>query len=231
MRKVALVLSAFLLSLACVAGVAPAALAHEEVVIGDIKIVGGWVNEPPLVNQLNGIVVEVSRNSTGEPITNAVAQVVATLKKGVPTKTLELQPTEEPGVYVADIIPTQTGQYEVVFRGTISGQAIDDAQIEIEAVDDTRILEFPTRQVVDPSVPTELIEQLEAVISDLNSQVDRATVASEEAVKSAQAATEAAGQLRESADRAYLFGMVGVGIGVAAIIISVVSMSRKDAKA
>ena len=28
----------------------PNAFAHEELIVGDIKIVGGWANEPPLVN-------------------------------------------------------------------------------------------------------------------------------------------------------------------------------------
>jgi hypothetical protein len=224
MKKAALVVAlAALLSVSVFAGL-PAAVAHEETIVGDIKIVGGWVNEPPLLNQFNAIVLEVTRNSTGEPIINAVAQLDATVKKGTLTKSLDFRPTEEPGVYTADILPTQVGQYEVVFRGSIAGQAVN-TQVEIEDVEDTRALEFPPSQGSDPATD-EIVEQLQQVIADLTSQVDQATTASEEAVDSANVAAAAAEELKLSSDRAYLFGMVGVGVGVAGIIIGVMALTR-----
>lgn len=205
------------------------AFAHNETIVGDVKIVGGWVDEPPLVGQLNGIELHITVNSSGEAITNAVGQVEVSVQKGTVTKVLTFLPAEERGVYTADIIPTQTGQYAIVFRGTIAGQAIDK-QIEIEDVGDTRTLEFPPGQGSNP-ISEELIEQLQGVIADLNSQVEQATLASEEAVESARAATLAASELRESADRAYLFGMVGVGVGVAGVAIGVIALSKRESKA
>jgi hypothetical protein len=207
----------------------PDAMAHEETIVGDIKIVGGWVNEPPLVNQFNGIVLEISRNSTGDPITNAVAQLDVTIKKGTLTKSLDFQPTEEPGIYTADILPTQVGLYEVLLRGSIAGQQVN-TQIEIEEAEDTRPLEFPPRQDGGNPINEELIEQLQQVIAELNSQVDQATIAAEEAVESANGAVEASEELKTSADRAYLFGMVGVGVGVAGIIIGVMAITRTREK-
>ena len=225
MKKAApLVALAALLSVSVFAGL-PAAVAHEETIVGDIKIEGGWVNEPPLVNEFNGIELTITRNSTGEPIINAVAQLQATIKKGAPTKALEFLPTEEPGVYAADILPTQVGQYEVLFRGSIAGQALN-TQIEIEDVEDTRTLEFPPSEDTNNPIDDEIIQQLQQVIADLTSQVDQATSASEEAVDSANAAAAAAEELRLSSDRAYLFGMVGVGVGVAGIIIGVMALTR-----
>jgi hypothetical protein len=225
MKKAApLVALAALLTVSIFAGL-PAAVAHEETIVGDIKIVGGWVNEPPLVNQFNGIELTITRNSTGDPIINAVAQLDASIKKGTPTKPLEFLPSEEPGVYVADILPTQVGQYEVLFRGSIAGQTVD-TQIEIEDVEDTRTLEFPPSQGSENPIPEDLVQQLQQVIADLTSQVDQATSASEEAVESANAAATAAEELKVSADRAYLFGMVGVGVGVAGIIIGVMAFTR-----
>lgn len=225
MNKAALILLVVLSVLGLSLYSVPAALAHEETIVGDIKIVGGWVNEPPLLNEFNGIELTITRNSTDEPITNAVAQLDITVRKGTLTKSLDFQPSEEPGVYVADILPTQVGLYEVLFRGSVAGQAID-SQVEIEDVEDTRALEFPPRQGGNDPVSEEIIDQLQQVIADLTSQVDQATSASEEAVESANAATEAAGELKLSADRAYLFGMVGVGVGVAGIVIGVVAFSR-----
>jgi hypothetical protein len=229
MIKSALILAlAILLSIPIFTNL-PTAVAHEETIIGDIKIVGGWVNEPPLVNQFNAIQLTITHNSTGQPITNAVAQLDISIKKGTPTRALEFQPTEEPGVYAAEIFPTQVGQYEVLFRGSVAGQAVS-TQIEIEDVEDTRSLEFPPRDGNGNPIPEDIIEQLQQVIADLNSQVDQATSASEQAVESANEAVEAADELKVSADRAYLFGMVGVGVGVAGIIIGVMAFTRSREK-
>jgi hypothetical protein len=201
--------------------------AHEETTQGDIRIVGGWVNEPPLVGQFNGIELTITRVSDGQPITNAVAQLDVNVKKGAPTKSLEFQSTEEPGVYAADILPTQTGQYAIVLKGTIAGQAID-SQIEIEDVGDAARFAFPPSSTGGNEIPKEVIEQLQTVIADLAAQVDEANVAAEEAKTAAADSTEALTELKMAADRAYLFGMIGVGVGVAGIAIGVVALSRRE---
>lgn len=200
------------------------AMAHEEMVQGDISIVGGWANEPPLVGQFNGIELTITRVSDGQPINNAVAQLDISVKKGTPTKSLDFRPTEEPGVYAADIMPTQTGQYAIVMRGTIAGQAID-GQIEIEDVGDTATFTFPPS--TDDGVSEEVLAQLQTVITDLSAQVDEANIAAEEAKTAAASATEASADLKMAADRAYLFGMVGVGVGVAGIAIGVAALRRE----
>jgi hypothetical protein len=204
----------------------PPALAHEEMVRGDISIVGGWVNEPPLVDQLNGIELTITRVSNNQPISNALAQLDISVKKGAPTKPLDFQPQEEPGVYVATILPTQTGQYAVVMKGTIAGQAID-GQIEIEDVEDTARFNFPPAST-DGEIPTELIGQLQTVIADLAAQVDEANIVALEAKTAAASVTESSAELKMAADRAYLFGTIGVGVGVAGIAIGVAALSRRE---
>lgn len=202
------------------------ALAHEELCRNGICIVGGWINEPPLVNQLNGIELTITRESDGQPITNALAQLDVSVKKGGQTKPLEPDQQEEPGVYVATILPTQTGQYAVVMKGTIGGQAID-GQIEIEDVGDTARFNFPPASTDGP-LSGEIIEQLQTVIADLSAQVDEANVAAEEAKTAAADATESSAELRMAADRAYLFGIIGVGVGIAGIAIGVAALSRRE---
>lgn len=223
--KIALLLATFLV-LSMISLSFHPVLGHEVMVRGDIQIVGGWVNEPPLVGQFNGIVLEITRVSDGQPINNALAQLDVSVKKGAPTRSLDFQPTEEPGVYTADILPTQTGQYAVVMRGTIAGQAID-GQIEIEDVGDIAVFAFPPSSNGGP-IQLEVIEQLQTVISDLISQVDEANIAAEEARTAAADATEASADLKIAADRAYLFGMVGVGVGLAGIAIGVAALSRRE---
>ena len=228
MKKIAL--SLFALAMLLAAFSFPRALAHEEIVRGDVKIVGGWTNEPPYVNQINGIELNITRISNGQPINNALAQVDVSMRKGGETKPLEFQPTEEAGLYVAEILPTQTGQYAIAFQGTIAGAAFN-GQLEIEDVGNTRLLEFPPASS-SGGVSDEVLDQLQTVVTDLTAQVDQATTASEKAQQAAQAATESAAEQKVAADRAYLFGMVGVGVGVAGIIIGVVALTRgREAKA
>ncbi|HEU4605616.1 MAG TPA: hypothetical protein VFS46_05200 [Nitrososphaera sp.] len=227
MKKIALPLAASLLIVSFFVFSPGPALAHEEMCQNGICIVGGWVNEPPLVNQLNGIELEITRESDGQPITNAIAQLDVSVKKGTPTRSLDLEPQEEPGIYAATILPTQTGQYAVVIRGTVAGQAID-GQIEIQDVEDTARFNFPPASNGGSEIPQEVIEQLQTVITDLAAQVDEANVAAEEAKTAAASATESSAELKTAADQAYLFGMIGVGVGVAGIAIGVAALSRKE---
>ena len=215
-------------------------LAHEEVVFGDIRIVGGWENEPPLVNQLNGIVLMISQVSNGQPVNNALAQLDITLQKGAESVPLNFQPTEEAGSYTATILPTQTGQYAIVMRGTVAGQAIN-GQIQIEDVEDTARFTFPPVESTDGSsssssssnsssnqIPQGLIEQLQIVIADLTAQVEQSNVAAQEANNATQSITGSIEELKTSADRAYLFSLIGVGAGTAGIAIGVAALSRRE---
>lgn len=228
MDKVALFLAATLL-LSFLAFNTNSAVAHEEVVIGNISIVGGWLDEPPLVNQLNDIVMIITNVSNGQPINNAIAQLEVTLQKGTESRPLEFQPAEEAGTYTATILPTQTGQYAIVMRGTIAGQAID-GQMQIEDVEDTARFNFPPATTTGGGnqIPQGLVEQLQVVISDLTTQVEEANIEAQDANNATQGIMESIEELRISADRAYLFSLIAVGAGVAGIAIGAVAMSRRE---
>jgi hypothetical protein len=235
MEKVALFLAATVLLSFLAFNPAPV-LAHVELVFGDINIVAGWVDEPPLVNQLNSVLLIITQVSNGQPVNNALAQVDVTLQKGAETRPLEFQPSEEAGTYTATILPTQTGQYAVVMRGTIAGQAID-GQIEIEDVEDTARFTFPltgattsatTGSGSNNQIPQELIAQLQTVITDLTAQVEQANVVAQEANNATQSLSESIEELKMSADRVYLFSLIGIGAGAAGIAIGVVALSRRE---
>lgn len=232
MDKVALFLAATLL-LSFLAFNTNSAVAHEEVVIGNISIVGGWLDEPPLVNQLNDIVMIITNASNGEPINNAIAQLEVTLQKGTESRPLEFQPAEEAGTYTATILPTQTGQYAIVMRGTMAGQAID-VQMQIEDVEDTARFNFPLATTASGGggggnqIPQGLVEQLQVVIADLTAQVEEANVEAQNANNATRGIIESIEDLRISADRAYLFSLIGVGAGVAGIAIGAIAISRRE---
>lgn len=235
MGKVALFLAATLLLLFLAFNMTPT-FAHEEMVVGDISIVSGWMDEPPLLNQLNGIVLTITNASNGQPINNAVAQLEVILQKGTETRPLEFQPSEEAGTYTATILPTQTGQYAIVMQGMIAGQAID-GQMEIEDVEDTARFTFPltTTTTADSDggdggsqLPQGFIDQLQLVITDLTTQIEEANIAAQEASNATQTVAESIEELKTSTDRAYLFSLIGVGAGVAGIAIGVVALSRRE---
>jgi hypothetical protein len=238
MKKIALFFAAVLL-LSFLAFNMPTVLAHEEVVIGDISIVAGWVNEPPLVNQLNDVLLIITQVSNAQPVNNALAQVDASLQKGSETRPLEFLPAEEAGTYTATILPTQTGQYTIGLRGMISGQTID-GPINIEDVEDTARFAFPLSSSSstttttsgggggDNQIPQGFIDQLQMVITDLTTQIEEASISAQEANNSTQSVAESIEELKMSADRAYLFSLIGLGAGTAGIAIGVVALSRRE---
>ena len=231
MGKVALFLAATLLLSFLAFNMTPT-LAHEEMVVGDISIVSGWMDEPPLVSQLNGIVLTITNASNGQPINNAVAQLEVTLQKGTDTLPLEFQPSEEAGTFTATILPTQTGQYAIVLQGMIAGQAID-GQMQIEDVEDTARFNFPPGTTAGGGgggnqIPQGLVEQLQVVITDLTAQVEEANIAAQNANNATQGIMDSIEELRISADRAYLFSLIAIGAGVAGIAIGAVAMSRRE---
>jgi hypothetical protein len=201
------------------------AFAHNEIEVGDIRIVGGWGIEPPLMGQLNTIVLEVTHVSDGTPVTNAFSSADVSVKKGGVEKPLDLRPTEEPGVYEADIIPTQRGLVAVIISGSIAGQAIR-SQIEIEDVEDPRKLQFPEAGD-DQGVPQGFVDEMRRVISDLTVQAEDAKSAAQDASEAASGAAETAGEVKAAADMAYLVGIVGIGVGIAGIAIGAVALSRR----
>jgi hypothetical protein len=107
------------------------------------------------------------------------------------------------------------------------GQTID-GQIQIEDAEDTARFTFPPTSASSNEIPQEVIEQLQTVITGLTAQIDEVNVVAEDAKNASLSATESAQESRLAADRAYLFGMIGIGVGAAGIAIAVVALSRKD---
>ena len=59
---------------------------------------------------------------------------------------------------------------------------------------------------------------------DLTAQVDEANIAAKEAKSAAASSAE----LKTAVDSAYLFGMIGIAVGVAGIVIGVAALSRRE---
>jgi hypothetical protein len=204
------------------------AFAHQTAKFGLINIEVGWGNEPPLAGQLNTVTVGVSNASDSKPIPNAVEQLQATIKKGGDTKAIDLLPQEQEGLYGAEVIPGQIGQYELVLMGTVSGQNINGS-VPLDDVSDPKELTFPsTADSGSSQITSAIIDQVSNAITDLSTQVDNANASAAQAQQIAQNATQSAQSIKVSADGAYIFAMIAVGIGVAGIAIAVIALSRRE---
>jgi hypothetical protein len=208
--------------------VVPSAFAHQTMNFGSIVIEVGWANEPPLAGQLNTVTVGVSNASDNTPIPNAVGELQATLKKGGETKPVDLLPQEQEGLYGAEVIPGQIGQYELLLMGTVNGQNVNGS-IPLDDVSDPKELTFPSTAGSENSqVTSGIINQVSNAITDLSTQVDDAKASADQAQQTAQNATQSAQSIKVSADGAYMFAMISVGIGVAGIAIAVIALSRRE---
>jgi hypothetical protein len=224
------------------------AFAHETVILGNFSITPGWDVEPPLVNQLNSIEINITRNEAegnSVAVRNAFSELDASIKSGGLTKSLDFEPQEESaGLYSAAILPTQVGSYSLVLIGSIDGQTIN-SELSIEDVEDTAKFAFPFAESQGSSGSSVLsaargqegssasqagssMVQLSPLLSDLTRQINSSGDAAVRAETIAEETRQSLEQLGDSVDRAYVFGMVSVGIGISGIIIGAYALTRNQ---
>src|SRR5438105_4657837 len=98
-----------------------AALAHERRDVGKLQFVVGWIGEPALQGEPNGIDLRISDKATNQPIEGAEKTLKTTVAFGGGA------PKEFPlrarfgmkGAYTADVIPTRAGAFVFTFTGTV----------------------------------------------------------------------------------------------------------------
>ena len=68
------VIGSFLLSSAVFTNYPETSFAHTSKTFGNTTIEAGWLSEPPLASDLNSIVIQVSKGTSGEqtPVVNAL---------------------------------------------------------------------------------------------------------------------------------------------------------------
>ena len=217
------------------------ASAHIIKKFGNIQVQVGWGNEPPLTGLLNNAIVGVNQTSgkTQTPIINALVDMNILVKYGGVTKPLDFLPSPTTdGLYLGQLIPTRVGSYYLVLNGTIQGQKIS-SQIPLDLVDSSQKIAFPNTRggsAVDATTTgsstattnNNIGPQLQGVVSQLANQIDSVKAITGSAVAKSNADTlKSVEDAKNSADRSYVVGMVGIGAGVAGIIIAAFSLSRR----
>jgi len=210
MRKVSLLLTLFLLL-----GGFSSAYAHKTVNVENLDIEVGWQNEPPLVGFMNAITFEINENtSDGQSgVKNAFKNLVATVKSGGLEKTLDIDSDPQAGHYHSKIIPTRTGSLVVELKGEINGIPIN-SEITVEDVEDKSLLAFPdTAGSSDQDVVAlkNAMSGLQTEVTSLKSKISRIETTSGDF----------------NAETAYNFGILGLSLGAAGVILAIVAMIKR----
>jgi len=193
------------------------AFGHTTVEVGPYAIEVGWGIEPPVVGIRNDFVFEISEPGETEGVKsgvkNAFKNLEATAKFGGITKKLDINADPRPGHYFSPVIPTRTGSLSVEVKGDLNGVAVD-VDIPIEDVESTAVLDFPPRTGgAEPEIPA-----LKNALSSIQKDVT--------ALKSKLGGVDtSAGEF--SVESAYNFGVFGLSLGAAAIILAIIAMIKR----
>ena len=128
------------------------AFAHEHRTIGGGKydVLVGWDVEPAFQGQKNAASIRISQagSNPAVPITGAEKTLSVQIRQGSDMRTFPLRTVwNQPGYYVADIVPTRAGDYQWTFTGTINGDTVNDmfdtADAKFNKVEPIAELQFP----------------------------------------------------------------------------------------
>jgi hypothetical protein len=189
--------------------------AHTTTTVENLEIEVGWQDEPPLVGFINAITFGINENTPDgqSGVKNAFKNLVATVKSGGLEKTLDIDSDPQAGHYHSKIIPTRTGGLVVELKGDINGIPIN-SEIKIEDVEDKSLLAFPdTTGSSDQDVVAlkNAVSGLQAEITSLKSKIGGLDTTS--------------GNF--SAETAYNFGIFGLSLGAAGVILAIIAMIKR----
>src|SRR5919205_2225136 len=220
---------------------AKTAYAHITKNFGNIQIEVGWSNEPPLVGELNNVIVQANQTSgknTQTRIINALASMDIAVKYGGVTKPLDFVPSEDTeGLYNGQMIPTRPGTYSLVLNGTIQNQKIN-AETPLDLVESTQKLNFPDSGGASSggmgvsntaATSNNIGPQLQGIVSQLANDIDSTKASIDTLTKTSANTQKTIQDLKRTNDRLYMIGLGGVGAGVAGIIIAATAISRRNA--
>lgn len=104
------------------------ASAHEHRNVGAYAFVVGFVNEPTIQGDTNGLSLTVTSTKDNKPVEGLADTLKAQVIYQKEKKDLTLIPVyNQPGAYQSVFIPTQAGDYTFHITGTINGQQVDES--------------------------------------------------------------------------------------------------------
>lgn len=189
---------------------------HTEIKIGNYTIEAGWSNEPPLINNLNEVVIIISENDS--PVRNAMKDLSVSINYGGINKKLNFLPSEESaGQYLADIIPSSLGTYSLNLKGEIGTQTINN-DIQIDEIEDAKKLTFPV--VSEGSNSLENIgKQITPIMKDLSNQIEETKEQVNSTKELIQKMNNEDNSIRLEIERTNLLSYIATALSASAIIL------------
>ncbi len=203
----------------------PSASAHERrTVAGKYTFVVGFINEPALLEEPNGIDLRISTAQTNDPVEGVEKTLKADVIVGGQTKTMDLRARfGQKGAYTADLFPTKTGTWVFRFYGTIEGSQVEEkfesGPGRFNDVQPKSDLQFPVKE---PS-----IGELAAQVQKAGGQPVEAAAATTNPSPDVQRALDKADSARKTG---ITFGVIGIVVGLLGIAVGAFAlMSRRGA--
>ena len=113
----------------------------------------------------------------------------------------------------------------IVIQGIVSNNDVD-AEIPVEDVEDKKKISFPDISVESTELKN-LTSQIQSSVNQLQATVDQMS----DKIRNVESKTEQSigivTDFRHDTENAYNFGMLGMGLGAAGVIIAIVSLTRK----
>jgi len=202
----------FLISGLFLVGLFSVAYAHTVDSVGDYRLEIGWMNEPVVSGETNGIELFVSLMEHDLPLEeqkfkNGITGLEETLKMQLVYKDQKIMlPFEAdhniPGKYYAFVDPTTAGYYQTNILGKI-GETNVSLSMHPPKVNDRTFIEFPPRN----NTQQQILEEY----SSIQEQVDE--------IRDSLNRIESSGELNN-------VSYVGVGLGIAGIVIASIAFSK-----
>ena len=203
----------FLLFPLILVGIFGTAYGHTVDSVGDYRLEIGWMNEPVVSGETNGIELFVSPMVPNLPLEeqefkNGITGLEDTLKMqlvfGEQKIILPFSADHNiPGKYYAFVDPTEPGFYQANILGKIKDTNVS-LSMHPPKVDDRSYIEFPLRE---DSTEEQIIEEhstIQEQIDEINDSLNRI----------------------ESATQAANIGYVGLVLGIAGIVIASIAISK-----
>lgn len=207
-------------------GTTSSADAHERraVANGKYTFVVGFINEPALLEEPNGIDLRITDAATNAPVEGVDKTLKADIIVGGQTKSVPLRARfGQPGAYTADIFPTKSGTWAFRFYGDVGGTQIDErfesGPGRFNDVQAKADIAFPAQ--------TTSLGDLAAQVQKAGSPAPAAT-SGEAPIGASQADVQRALDKAESArTTAVSFGVAGIAVGLIGLAVAGVALSRR----
>ncbi len=182
--------------------------------VGEYRLEIGWMNEPVVSGETNGIELYVSHLKKDIPLKDQP------FEKGIEglEKSLKIQlvyDTENiilplaadhniPGKYYAFVDPTKAGYYQANVLGNI-GETSVSISMHPPKVDERSYLEFPIKVTEERKNTVEDLKKVQNEISSLKESIDRI----------------------ENSSQYMIFGFVGIGLAIIGIGLAAIALRNK----